>query len=56
MKSASRLSAMKLGPTSFLLLIDLACGAPESIEDIGSGWVRLNGMPNGDYPYTGRFR
>ena len=51
MKSAFRLSAMKLGLTSFLLLIVLACGAPASIEDIGSGWVRLNGVPYEDNPY-----
>ena len=51
MMSTFRPSAMKLGLTSFLLLIGLACGAPASIEDISGGWIRLNGIPHGDNPY-----
>ena len=51
MKPAFGLSAIKLCRASFLMLIVLACGTPASIEDIGSGWVRLNGAPNGNNPY-----
>ena len=50
MKFSNCLPATVSGLAGLLLLGQVACTTPP-IEDLGGGWVRLNGAPSADNPY-----